>query len=130
VLYVSHRLEEVFQVADAVTVLRDGKKVWSGPLTETNPEKLIAWMVGRESLQTADSRAGKRQPGPGARDSRLACTELTAADSSFRDVSLEVRAGEVLGLYGLIGAGRSQWAQGVFGLRRLSGGVVALNGKA
>ena len=51
VLYVSHRLEEVFQLADIVTVLRDGKKVWTGPLSETSPGKLIGWMVGREAFR-------------------------------------------------------------------------------
>ncbi|HEV3084908.1 MAG TPA: ATP-binding cassette domain-containing protein [Gemmataceae bacterium] len=129
VLYVSHRLEEVFLLADVVTVLRDGKKVWSGSLGETSPDKLIAWMVGREILDSADSRARKKEPSPIEETSRLVCSGLTAADGSFRDISLEVRAAEVLGLYGLIGAGRSEWAQGVFGLRPLAGGAITLNGK-
>ncbi len=123
VLYVSHRLEEVFRLADTVTVLRDGRRVWSGPLADTTPTQLIGWMVGREALQVV-SRA-TAPPGP----VRLACRGLTAADGSFRDVTLEVRAGEVLGLYGLIGAGRSEWAQAIFGLKPVAAGELQIEGE-
>jgi ABC-type sugar transport system ATPase subunit/ribose/xylose/arabinose/galactoside ABC-type transport system permease subunit len=121
ILYVSHRLEEVFQLADTVTVLRDGRRVWTGPRTETDAAHLIGWMVGRTALAVPQRAAGA------AGRVRLACRRLTAADGSFHDVSLEVRAGEVLGLYGLIGAGRSEWAQAVFGLRPLAGGEVLVD---
>jgi ABC-type sugar transport system ATPase subunit/ribose/xylose/arabinose/galactoside ABC-type transport system permease subunit len=129
ILYVSHRLEEVFQLADVVTVLRDGRRIWSGPLTETTPERLIALMVGREMVMTSGVPASQRANRADA-PVRLACQGLTAADGSFQDVSLEARAGEVLGLYGLIGAGRSEWAQTVFGLRAVSAGTVIVDGKA
>jgi ABC-type sugar transport system ATPase subunit/ribose/xylose/arabinose/galactoside ABC-type transport system permease subunit len=118
ILYVSHRLEEIFRLADEVTVLRDGRVVWAGPLKESSPEQLIARMVGR-SLE-AVARQSDARPGP----VRLSCEKLTDATGHFRDVTLEARAGEVLGLYGLIGAGRSEWAQAVFGLRPISGGEV------
>jgi ABC-type sugar transport system ATPase subunit/ribose/xylose/arabinose/galactoside ABC-type transport system permease subunit len=123
IVYVSHRLEEIFDLADEVTVLRDGRHVWTGPLAETSTGQLIAHMVGRE--MAAARKREVREPGP----VRLRCDGLTAADGSFRDVSLEARGGEVLGLYGLIGAGRSEWAQAVFGLRPLAGGAVRLDGR-
>jgi ABC-type sugar transport system ATPase subunit/ribose/xylose/arabinose/galactoside ABC-type transport system permease subunit len=126
VLYVSHRLEEVFQLADVATVLRDGRWVWSGRLNTTTPDQIIARMVGREGMQTSlrPARETKR-PGP----VRLACEGLTTADGAVRGVSVEVRAGEILGLYGLIGAGRSEWAQAVFGLRPLTAGQLRINGQ-
>jgi ABC-type sugar transport system ATPase subunit/ribose/xylose/arabinose/galactoside ABC-type transport system permease subunit len=123
IVYVSHRLEEIFALADEVTVLRDGQHVWTGPLVETTHQGLIARMVGRD-VGPAGVRP-IRDDGP----VRLSCRGLTAADGSFRDVSLDVRAGEVLGLYGLIGAGRSEWGQAVFGLRPLAGGEVQLDGE-
>jgi ABC-type sugar transport system ATPase subunit/ribose/xylose/arabinose/galactoside ABC-type transport system permease subunit len=123
VLYVSHRLEEVFALADAVTVLRDGRRVWTGPLAGTSAEHLITWMVGRE-VSAAPKRA-VLPPGP----VRLECRGLTAADGSFRDVSLQARAGEVLGLYGLIGAGRTEWAQALFGLKSVTSGQILRDGK-
>jgi ABC-type sugar transport system ATPase subunit/ribose/xylose/arabinose/galactoside ABC-type transport system permease subunit len=123
ILYVSHRLEEIFHLADVVTVLRDGRHVWTGPVAESSPDHLIALMVGRETT-TAYSRKAEAL-GP----ELFRCRGLTAADGSFADISLEVRAGEVLGLYGLIGAGRSDWAQAVFGLRSLAAGEVQLAGQ-
>jgi ribose transport system ATP-binding protein/rhamnose transport system ATP-binding protein len=121
VVYVSHRFEEVFALADEITVLRDGRRVWTGPAAETSREELIRHMVGRPVGAT---RVSPATPGP----VRLACRSLTARDGSFTDVSLQVRGGEVLGLYGLVGAGRSEWAQAVFGLRRLASGEVEIDG--
>jgi ABC-type sugar transport system ATPase subunit/ribose/xylose/arabinose/galactoside ABC-type transport system permease subunit len=128
VLYVSHRLEEIFQLADVATVLRDGRRVWNGPVAATDPSRLIAWMVGRE-IESASRLRAPRPPSVSAHPVRLACRQLTALDGSFANVTLEVRAGEVLGLYGLIGAGRSGWAQAVFGLRAIATGSIFLDGK-
>jgi ABC-type sugar transport system ATPase subunit/ribose/xylose/arabinose/galactoside ABC-type transport system permease subunit len=123
VVYVSHRLEEIFALADDVTVLRDGRRVWTGPVADTDAPALIRHMVGREV--TVTRKGHDRKPGL----VRLACQGLTAADGSFHDVTLEARAGEVLGLYGLVGAGRSEWAQAVFGLRPVSRGTLHLDGR-
>jgi ABC-type sugar transport system ATPase subunit/ribose/xylose/arabinose/galactoside ABC-type transport system permease subunit len=123
ILYVSHRLEELFALADEATVLRDGRRVWTGPVAETSPQHLIAQMVGR--AVTASGPSARTQPGA----VRLRCQGLTAADGSFQDITLEVRVNEVLGLYGLVGAGRSEWAQALFGLRGLASGEVWLNGQ-
>jgi ABC-type sugar transport system ATPase subunit/ribose/xylose/arabinose/galactoside ABC-type transport system permease subunit len=121
ILYVSHRLEEVFALADEVTVLRDGQVVWGGPLAGTTPGQLVARMIGHAPVAAARSERGR------AGRVRFRCADLTAADGSFAGVTLEVRAGEVLGLYGLVGAGRTEWAQGVFGLRPLAGGRVEVD---
>jgi ABC-type sugar transport system ATPase subunit/ribose/xylose/arabinose/galactoside ABC-type transport system permease subunit len=123
ILYVSHRFEEIFALADEVTVLRDGRRVWHGALRDTSPEHLIERMVGRETVGAA---AHVSTPGPVL----LRCEGLSADDGTFTGISLEVRAGEVLGLYGLVGAGRSEWAQGVLGLRPLAAGGLWLAGRA
>jgi ABC-type sugar transport system ATPase subunit len=123
ILYVSHRLEEIFTLADEVTVLRDGRRVWSGAVADSSPEHLIKQMVGRE-VTVGRERAAKALGAV-----QLRCAGLTAADGSFAAIDLEVRAGEILGLYGLIGAGRSEWAQAVFGLRPLSGGEIWVEGR-
>lgn len=121
ILYVSHRFEEIFALADEATVLRDGRRVWTGALADSSPEQLIHHMVGRAIDVKPRDSAGTLGP------VRLRCRHLSAADGSFHEVSLEVHAGEILGLYGLIGAGRSEWAQGVLGLRPLATGEVWLN---
>jgi ABC-type sugar transport system ATPase subunit/ribose/xylose/arabinose/galactoside ABC-type transport system permease subunit len=123
ILFVSHRLEEIFALADQVTVLRDGRRVWTGPLEESSPRHLIGQMVGREV--TPATRPAAREGGP----IRLSCRGLSAADGSFRDISLDVRAGEILGLYGLIGAGRTEWGQAVFGLRKVTRGELLVDGQ-
>jgi ABC-type sugar transport system ATPase subunit/ribose/xylose/arabinose/galactoside ABC-type transport system permease subunit len=138
ILYVSHRLEEIFRLANLVTVLRDSNVVWTGAVSSTSPQKLIGRMVGRgardEGRGARDEGRGKNRPPPLPLDPRpstlLECTALTAVDESFRDISLEVRGGEILGLYGLIGAGRSEWAQAVFGLRPIARGELLLHGQA
>jgi rhamnose transport system ATP-binding protein len=123
VLYVSHRFEEIFALADEVSVLRDGRLVWHGELAETTPRQLIERMVGRD----APPSAARMHSAPGT--VVLACDGLTSRDGRFRGISLEVRAGEVLGLYGLVGAGRTDWAQAVVGLRPLAGGAIRIDGK-
>jgi ABC-type sugar transport system ATPase subunit/ribose/xylose/arabinose/galactoside ABC-type transport system permease subunit len=123
IVYVSHRFEEIFALADEVTVLRDGQRVWSGPVADTSPTQLIRHMVGRPVA--AAGKGELRAGGP----VRLECLGLTAVDESFSDVTLQAHGGEVLGLYGLVGAGRSEWAQAIFGLRRLLGGEVRIDGR-
>src|SRR5262249_24589321 len=122
ILYVSHRLEEIFALADEITVLRDGRRVWHGAAKDTSVPRLIEAMVGRET--PAVKRTGAT-PGPVL----LCCEGLSAADHSFSDITLEAHAGRVLGLYGLVGAGRSEWAQAILGLRPLAGGEVWVDGK-
>ncbi len=118
IIYVSHRLEEVFTLADDLTVLRDGSVVWSGPAAATTPDEVIRHMVGRDPIE---ARIGERYPSGVPAAVLFRCSDVTAEDGSCRGISLEVRAGEILSLYGFIGAGRTEWAQVVLGLRSGSG---------
>lgn len=121
VVYISHRLEEVFAVADRITVLRDGRHVATQPAGELNPEELVRLMVGRELSQLYQRSV--RKPG----DVALEVRGLSDGQR-FHDVDLAVRFGEVVGLAGLIGAGRSELAQTIFGLRRVTAGEISLEG--
>jgi len=145
VLYVSHRLEEIFRLTDRLTVLRDGERVWSGETREVNQPKLVELMVGRETEtpeRPSDRVAEGDVPVPGsgtaqavrpehdASVSRLRTRGLSHKAGRFSDVSLDVARGEVLGIYGLVGAGRSELARTVFGLDRAEAGSIEVDGKA
>jgi rhamnose transport system ATP-binding protein len=122
VLFVSHRLDEVFALCQRATVLRDGEFVWSGELSGETPDSLVRRMVGRELSQLfpkEDTTAG---------DVLLSVQRLTR-EGVFTDVSFDVRAGEIVALSGLVGAGRSEVARAVFGIDRPDGGSVHVRGK-
>ncbi len=127
ILYVSHRQEEIFELADRITVLRDGRKVWSGPAPAIDRAELLVQMVGRG--QTFAS-ANRRSLAPSQSEPpRLQVDRLTAADGRFSQISISLAAGEVVGVYGLIGSGRSEWAQTIFGLRKAQSGSVRIDGR-
>jgi ribose transport system ATP-binding protein len=121
IVYISHRLEEVFQLADRVTILRDGQLVSTQRVAETNEEKLITGMIARSIEQVHY----KETIPFGAEILRT--ENLTGM--GFEDVSIRVRAGEVIGLYGLIGAGRSEFVQSLFGRFPKTGGQIFWNGQ-
>jgi ABC-type sugar transport system ATPase subunit len=124
-IFVSHRLEEIFGVTDRVTVLREGKVVAAGLPTRTLTQgELVGLMVGRELKDVYGEKDRARSTGAVV----LRVSHL-AAPPQVRDVSFEVRAGEIVGLAGLVGAGRSETLETIFGLRRPESGVVELNGK-
>ncbi|TXT44745.1 MAG: ribose transport system ATP-binding protein [Spirochaetes bacterium] len=106
ILYISHRLEEIFHIADRVTVMRDGKTVYSGVSGELSLSELIARMVGRE--------IGNHYPKESFEPGELLLKAKDGA-SGPGGISLELRKGEVVGLAGLVGAGRTEWARKVFG---------------
>ena len=121
IIYISHRLEEVFQIADRFTVLRDGQCVGTDEVTNITKDRLIAMMVGRDLTNIfpkVESRIGMPV---------LQVFGLTRA-GSFEDVSFEVRKGEILGFYGLMGAGRSEVMRAIFGVDRLDKGEIVLEG--
>jgi inositol transport system ATP-binding protein len=122
VIYISHKLEEVFRLADRVTVLRDGSYVATHPTTELNQERLIALMVGR-SVQAA-SPSAVWATGAVA----LSVCGLGKA-GRFRDVSFEVRGGEVLGIAGLMGAGRTDVVNAIYGLDPAEAGEICVHGR-
>lgn len=123
ILYVSHRLDEVFALCDHVSVLRDGRPVATRPIGQITRGELIRLMVGRAVSEVMMAADETHEPGPVV----LAVQNLTGA--RFRDVSLTVRAGEIVGLAGLVGAGRSEVARAIFGIDRYDGGSVVVGGK-
>jgi rhamnose transport system ATP-binding protein len=122
IIYVSHRLDEVFRLADRVTVLRDGRHVVTAERRELDRAALIRHMVGRDLSAIYPARSAA--PGPVA----LEVKHLSSRESGLRDVSLSVRRGEILGLAGLVGSGRTELAETVFGLRPFDSGAVVING--
>nr|WP_285292854.1 sugar ABC transporter ATP-binding protein [Aureimonas altamirensis] len=126
-VFVSHRLEEVFSITDRVTVMREGRTVMDArPTASLSQGELIRAMVGSE-LHSIYHREGAAQPQAGG-EPALEVRGLSSAPL-VRDVSFTVRKGEILGLGGLVGAGRSETIEAIFGLRRRDGGTVMLEGK-
>ncbi len=121
VIYVSHRLEEVFAIADRVLVLRDGEAIACRPIGEVTRDELIRLMVGRR----LEEEFPKRQVRIGA--PRLVVRGLRSS-RKVRDVSFEIRRGEVVGLTGLVGAGRTETARLIFGADRKEAGTIELDG--
>jgi rhamnose transport system ATP-binding protein len=122
-VYISHRLDELYALADRVTVLRDGQTVATRPMKEVERPELIRLMVGRE----ISAIFPKRDVTQG--DVVLETRDLSCRESGLRGVSLSIRAGEILGLAGLVGAGRTELARVLFGLTPATGGQILLGGK-
>jgi len=122
-IYISHRLEELSRVADRVTVLRDGNKIATRAMSDVSTAELIRLMVGRELsavFPKVEVKCGAIV---------LEMQELSCRKSGVADVNLTVRAGEILGLAGLMGAGRTELARVLFGLTPADGGRIFLNGE-
>jgi rhamnose transport system ATP-binding protein len=122
VLFISHRLEEVFEIADRVTVLRDGRLISSRPRAEVTPQRAIQDMVGRE-MSEFFARSEHDAGDPVVR------VEGLGRAGAFSDVSFELRKGEVLGFAGLVGAGRTDVALALFGIAPADSGRVELDGR-
>jgi rhamnose transport system ATP-binding protein len=123
-LYVSHRMSEVFRLCDGVTVLRDGKHILTAPMGEVTEDSLVRAMVGRELLLDHRRETGAAADAQVALDVR----QLTRRPR-FRDISFSVRAGEIVGLFGLIGSGRTEVLETLFGLYRADGGGIQIFGQ-
>jgi ABC-type sugar transport system ATPase subunit len=122
ILYVTHKLREVFDLADTVTVLRDGRWVATKPIVKTDPSEVVRLMVGRELNQVYPPKSR-------ARRTELLRVEGLTLEGSFQDVSFSLAQGEILGLAGLVGAGRSEIAQALFGYRAADAGRILLSGR-
>lgn len=122
IIYITHKLIEVFELADRVTVLRDGEYIGTKQVSETNERELISMMVGR----TIDNLFPK-QPSE-IKDVVLEVKNLVR-EPHTRNVSFQVRAGEIVGLAGLVGSGRSETAQVIFGILSAQSGEILINGK-
>jgi ABC-type sugar transport system ATPase subunit len=122
VVYISHKMPEIFRISDRITVLRDGETVGTRVTQETNAEEIIAMMVGRTLTESVRSSSAKRESPPLLRVSGLTTAKL-------RDVSFDVHRGEVLGIAGLLGAGKSELGAALFGLDRIHSGQVYVKGE-
>jgi ABC-type sugar transport system ATPase subunit/ribose/xylose/arabinose/galactoside ABC-type transport system permease subunit len=123
VIYISHDLEEIFEVADRVTVLRDGKLVRTLPVAEVTRPTLIRMMIGRDIDEST-----RRESGRG--EQALLSVSGIRRGTELDGVSFTVRAGELLGIAGLVGSGRTELLRAIFGADRIDGGEMKLLGKA
>jgi ribose transport system ATP-binding protein len=122
IVYISHRMEEIFTICDSITVMRDGRTVDTTPIPETNFDEVVKKMVGRELTD----RFPARDPKPG--ETMLEVRNLTKK-GLFEKVSFRVRAGEIVGVSGLMGAGRTEIMRTIFGLDGRYEGEILVNGK-
>jgi methyl-galactoside transport system ATP-binding protein len=123
IIYISHKMEEIFKIADSVSVMRDGKSIGTYPIAEMTGEKLISLMVGRDMTHRfppVESVIG---------EVTLEVKHLTSANPrSFKDISFELRKGEILGIGGLVGAQRTELVESIFGIREVESGEVLVKG--
>jgi ribose transport system ATP-binding protein len=122
ILYISHRLDEVFEIADRITVLKDGQMVGTVRPKETDQGTLIKMMVGRTLSEIYPRREVKNRP------IRFTVEKLNQADA-FHDISLTLGKGEIVGFFGLVGSGRTQLARAIFGAEPAASGEVRLENK-
>ncbi len=122
VVYISHRMSEIFEIADEITILRDGRQVIAGPVSDFDENKVIRHMVGRELNDIFTREKGA----PGEEVLRV---ENLSRKGAFEPISFSVHAGEVLGFSGLMGAGRTEIMRCIFGLDRPDSGAIYLGGK-
>jgi len=122
IIYITHKLQEVFEIADRVMVLRDGELVGTAPRADLMPDDVVRMMVGRELGTGFPDRDGEHG------EAVLRVEGLTR-EPRFRDVSFGLRAGEILGLAGLVGSGRTEVARAIFGADRLQAGRIYVDGK-
>ena len=122
IVYISHRMEEIFEICDRITVMRDGETAGVRRITETDMTDIVRLMIGRD--------IGERYPGRSSHigDVRLRVEHLTK-HGLFEDVSFDVRAGEILGISGLMGAGRTEVVKTIFGAYKADAGTVWIDGQ-
>ncbi|HDR2159192.1 TPA: galactose/methyl galactoside ABC transporter ATP-binding protein MglA [Enterobacter cancerogenus] len=124
IVYISHKMEEIFQLCDEITILRDGQWIATQPLEGLGMDKIIAMMVGRSLNQRFPDKENK----PG--EVILEVRNLTSLrQPSIRDISFDLHKGEILGIAGLVGAKRTDIVETLFGIREKSGGTITLHGK-
>ncbi|MGB9096848.1 galactose/methyl galactoside ABC transporter ATP-binding protein MglA [Erwinia sp.] len=124
IVYISHKMEEIFQLCDEITILRDGQWITTQPLEGLDMDKIISMMVGRSLNQRFPDKSNV----PG--ETILEVRNLTSLrQPSIRDISFDLRKGEILGIAGLVGAKRTDIVETLFGIREKSGGTIKLHGK-
>ncbi len=127
ILYITHKMDEIFRIADEITIIRDGQWIETGPAGDYNPDKLVARMVGRE-ITNVFPKDTTVPIGDVVLDVKN-LTQVKEDGGRFRNISFQLRKGEILGFAGLVGAGRSEVMRAIFGLDPISSGTVTLDGK-
>jgi inositol transport system ATP-binding protein len=126
IIYISHKMDEIYEITDRITVLRDGKYIATKNISELDKNALIALMVGRE---IDDLRAAFRFPvNVSKKGEEVFSVENLSTKGKFENINFEVHAGEVLGIAGLMGAGRTEIARAIFGLDNYDSGEITLKG--
>ncbi|SHR24548.1 ABC transporter ATP-binding protein [Mycobacteroides abscessus subsp. abscessus] len=126
IVYISHRMDEIFKISNRFTVLRDGRLVTSGPISETNPTHLVKLMVGRE-LNELFVRE-RKENNIGTKNQPVLELKGVSDKKIVKNVSLKIYPGEIVGLAGLVGAGRTELVRTIFGLSELSEGEIIIEG--
>ena len=121
ILFISHKFDEIFRIADRYTVLRDGEEVGQGMISDTESAELVKLMVGRSVDSVFPARTGEL-------GEAVMQVEGYSHPTEFDNISFSLRRGEILGFYGLVGAGRSECMQALFGITRPSAGTMTING--
>ena len=121
IIYISHRLEEVRRLADRITVLRDGRNVGTRDARDVEPDELVRLMVGRDVAATP--------PRPAANPGPVVLSVEDLRNDQVHGVSFELRAGEVLGLAGLVGSGRTELARALCGIDPIRSGRIVVDGR-
>ena len=125
IIYISHKMHEIFRIADEISVMRDGRMVGTYPASAIDEDQLIRLMVGRDTSQ----RFPPLESIPG--EIRLQVNQLSSSNPrSFQNISLTLRRGEILGIGGLVGAQRTEFIEALFGLRDIVSGSIEINGQA
>ncbi|MCA1601394.1 MAG: sugar ABC transporter ATP-binding protein, partial [Acidobacteria bacterium] len=122
IVYISHRMEELFEIGDRVTVLRDGRSVGTYDVRAMNKSELIRLMVNRELTDLFPKQRAARGP-------EVVRVEGLSTKGGLKDISLTLHKGEVLGIAGLLGAGRTELARAIFGLDKINSGTIYINGE-
>jgi len=123
IVYVSHRQEEIFQLSDRISVLRDGELIWTKPIEDVTGSTLVEAMVGRE----IDIEGQRNCEDHTDSITRLEVRNLTDKEQAIQDVSLAVNSGEIIGIYGLVGAGRTEFVETLFGIRERAKGEIFID---
>ena len=124
ILFISHYLQEVFDVATRATVLRDGRRVWTGATADTDPGALVHHMLGKAAVAPVPVTSNPSVGAP-----VVSVTSLATADGVVTNADLDIHAGRVLGIFGVVGAGKSELLEAVFGLRRIETGQITITGR-
>ncbi|NLM44102.1 MAG: sugar ABC transporter ATP-binding protein, partial [Clostridiales bacterium] len=123
IIYVSHRLDEIFEICDEVSVFKDGKYVGSREIASTTKEELISMMIGRDL-----NLFGQRKDRATIKDEIVLKVANFSHSKAYKDINIELKRGEILGIYGLVGAGRTEFVRGLFGIDKKQSGDIWING--